>query len=246
MSRSFNDDDETVRKRSAWLLPLGVFFVTFVLSAMFLLLYLAPSAPSLFEEQVAPTSRNDIIRLTVNGHRFFIPANYLQYASARQGGEHHELDLFALLPDMTGWSNWSADSFTSNAPDSPVIFLTIRAEKTGLRETDRLKRVYFGYVTDQRGAAGPYGLRQFAFRADSGYHDEDLFVGETENGPMVLRCVRLSHDVPSPNCLRDVLITRGVSLTYRFKRSQLDHWHQIGTGVDKLIASFEKPPTPAH
>jgi len=240
MSRSI-DDDETVRKRSAWLLPLGVFFVTFVLSAMFLLLYLAPSAPSLFEEQVTPTSRTDIINVTVNGRRFHIPANYLEYASARQGGEHHELDLFALLPDLTGWSNWNADNFSSNAPDSRVIFFTIRSEKIGLSESDRLKRVYLGYVRDRRGTPGPYGLTQFAFRADSGYRDEDLFVGETEKGPIVLRCVRLSHDVPSPSCLRDTLIGRGVSLSYRFKRSQIEHWRDIGAGVDNLIASFEKP-----
>lgn len=238
MGRSL-DDDETVRKRSAWLLPLGIFLVTFVLSAMILLLYLAPSAPSLFEEQVTPTSRTDIIRLSVHGHRFNIPANYLQYASARQGGERHELDLFALLPRMSGWSNWNADSFTNNAPDSSVIFLTIRAEKLGLTETDRLKRVYLGYVTDQRGSPGPHGLRQFAFRADSGYVDEDLFVGNTPKGPVVLRCVRLSHEVPSPSCLRDMLIAPGVSLSYRFKRTQLDRWSEIADGVDKLIASFE-------
>jgi hypothetical protein len=240
MGRSI-DDDETVRKRSAWWFPLGVFFVTFVLSAMFLLLYLAPSAPNLFEEQVAPTSRADSIPLTVRGHRFHIPAKYLQYASARQGGERHELELFALLPDMAGWSNWSADSFNSNAPDSPVIYLTIRAEKVGLRETDRLKRVYLGYVTNPRGTTGPHGLTEFTFRRDSGYRNEDLYVGTTEQGPVVMRCVRFSHEVPSPSCLRDTLIAPGVSLSYRFKRSRLDHWHEISDGVDKLIASFEKP-----
>jgi hypothetical protein len=238
MGRSI-DDDETVRKRSAWLLPLGIFTVTFILSAMILLLYLAPSAPSLFEEQVTPTSRGDAVRLTVRGHRFNIPANYLQYASARQGGEHHELELFALLPGMSGWSNWNADSFTSNAPDSAVIYMTIRAERVGLSEADRLKRVYLGYVTDTHGTPGPYGLTQFSFRADSGYEDEDLFVGQTEKGPVVLRCVHLSREVPSPNCLRDTLIARDVSLTSRFKRTQLDHWREIADGVDRLIASFQ-------
>ena len=67
-------------------------------------------------------------------------------------------------------------------------------------------------------------------------------MGQTESGQMVLRCVRLSHEVPSPSCLRDTLISRGVSLSYRFKRSQLDHWREIGDGVDKLIASFQKAP----
>jgi len=240
MGRS-TDDDETVRKRSGWWLPLGVFVVTFILSAMFLLLYLAPTGSSLFEEQVVPTSRSDRIALKVHGRAFQIPANYLLYASARQGGDRSEIALFALLPEMSGWSNWSADQFDSNAPDSRAIFLTIRKERVGLSEADRLGRVYLGYVTDVHGRPGPYGLRQYEFRDDSGYHNEDLFVGETAKGPMVLRCVQLSHDVPSPSCLRDMLIAPGVSLSTRFKRAHLSEWREIGANTDKLIASFEKP-----
>lgn len=239
MSRSA-DDDETVRKRSGWWIPLGVFVVTFILSAMFLLLYLAPTAPSLFEEQVVPTSRSDIIQLQVNGHAFRVPANYLLYASARQGGERREIAMSALLPDMTGWSNWDAENFNSNAPDSRVVLLTIKKE-SGLSEADKLKRMYSDYVTDKGGVSGPYGLRQYAFRADTGYHAEDLYVGETGHGPVVLRCVRPSHDVPSPGCLRKTQLTGGVSLSYRFKRSHLAEWREITANVEKLIASFQKP-----
>ncbi len=240
MSRTA-DDDETVRKRSGWLIPLGVFVVTFVLSAMFLLLYLAPSAPSLFEEQIAPTSRSDQITVRVGGTPFRIPANYLMYASARQGGEHAEIELFALLPDMSGWSNWATDEFASNAPDSRVVFLTIHKDKLGLSEADKLKRVYFDYLADRRGNAGPVELRQFTFRQDNGYRAEDLFVGQTEKGPIVLRCVRASHDVPSPSCLRETLLAHGVGLSYRFKRAHLSDWREISANIDKLIASFEKP-----
>jgi hypothetical protein len=244
MNRSI-DDDETIHKRSAWLIPLGVFVITFALSAVFLLLYLAPNAPGLFEEQVSPTSRSDIIHLRVHGRAFYIPADYLEYASTRQGGDRHEVALFALLPDMTGWSNWEAQTFAGNAPDSPVVFLLIRDEKINLSEADRLRRVYLGYVTDPRGEAGPYGLREFTFRQDSGYHDEDLYVGETAKGPVVLRCVRLGPEVPSPSCLRDLLIAPGVSLSYRFKRAHLAKWREIGDNVDKLISSFEKLPAKA-
>ena len=67
MSRT-TDDDETIRKRSGWLIPVGVFLVTFMLGAIFLMLYLAPSAPGLFEEQISPTSRSDIIAFKVHGH----------------------------------------------------------------------------------------------------------------------------------------------------------------------------------
>lgn len=239
MSRSA-DDDETVRKRSGWLIPLGVFVVTFVLSAMFLLLYLAPSAPSLFDEQVAPTSRTDIITLRVNGRSFHVPANYLLYASARQGGDRNEIAMFALLPDMTGWSNWAADEFNSNTPDSRVVYLTVHKDKIGLDEADKFKRVYLDYVTERNGAPGLYELRQYAFRQDTGYRAEDLYVGHSESGTVVLRCVRPSHDVPSPSCLREMLLARGVSLSYRFKRSHLAEWREIAANTDRLMASFQR------
>jgi hypothetical protein len=239
MNRS-TDDDETVRKRSGWLIPFGVFAVTFVLSAMFLLLYLAPTAPSLFEEQIMPTSRSDIIALTVNGRAFRIPANYLLYASARQGGEHREVAMFALLPDLEGWSNWSADAFAGNTPDSRVVFLTIHKERLGLTEADKLKRVYLDYVIDRHGTDGPYGLHQFAFRRDTGYRNEDLFVGQSAAGPVVLRCVKPAVDVPSPSCLRETLLANGTALSYRFKRNHLSDWQEMTSRMDKLIAAFQK------
>lgn len=239
MSRS-TDDDESVHKRSGWLIPLSVFVVTFVLSAMFLLLYLAPSAPNLFEEQIAPTSRSDVITLSVSGRSFHIPANYLIYASERQGGERGEIAFYALLPDMSGWSNWASDEFSSNSPDSRIVYLAIRKDKVGLNEADKLKRVYLDYVTEPHGRPGPYDLRQFKFREDTGYRAEDLFVGETANGPVVMRCVRPSHDVPSPACLREMLLSHGIALTYRFKRTHLAEWRDIATNTDRLIASFAK------
>jgi len=244
MSLSRNDD-ETIRKRSGWLIPLGVFAVTFLLSAMFLLLYLAPSAPSLFEEQLAPTSRGDIIRVSVHGRRFNIPAKYMEYASTRQGGERREVALFALVPEMTGWSNWDADTFAGNSPDSPVIYLLLRNDTVGLNETERLKRVYLDYAADERGAPGQFGLTQYAFRPDSGYENQDLFVSQTDSGPVVLLCERLGGNVTSPNCRRDMLVASGVSLTYRFKRSHLYQWRDIAAGVDRLMASFRSAPPKA-
>ena len=241
MSRT-TDDDETIRKRSGWLIPLGVFLVTFALSALFLLIYLAPSAPSLFQEQVSPTSRADIIALKVNGHAFYIPANYLEYDSARQGGERREIALFAMLPDMTGWSNWDAQTFIDYSTKSPIVELRIRHDDLNLSESDRLERVYMGYVENAHGTQGPYDLKQYAFLQNSGYHNEDLFVGQTAKGILVMRCSRLGPDVTSPNCMRDMPVARGVSLFYRFKRTRLNHWREIADSMDGLLASFEKRP----
>ncbi|MEI9993699.1 MAG: hypothetical protein WDM91_03805 [Rhizomicrobium sp.] len=241
---SYSDTDGTIRKRSGWLIPLGVFLVTAALSALILLYYLAPTAPNFLEEQVSPTSRADLIALRVHGLKLWVPANYLQYDSARQGGARKNLAMFAILPDMAGWSNWEASNFSGNAPDSPVVYLLIREEQLNISEADRFARIYMAYVTNPRGEPGPFGLTQYTFREDSGYRREDLFVGQTPHGLVVLRCSRIAPDMPSPGCLRDMPIAHAVALSYRFKREHLARWREIGDGVARLIETFETPPKP--
>lgn len=241
MSRS-DDADDTVRRRSGWLIPLGVLAVITVLSGLFLLYYLAPTAPPLFSEQVSPTSSTDLAALEVGGRKFWIPSNYLPFESARRGGHKREVALFAVLPDLSGWSNWSSSSFSDNSPNSRVVYLTIRDKQVNLSEAERLKRIYMDSVTDPKGTPGPFGLTQYSFRGDSGYHIDDLFVGQSAKGPVVLLCNRVGPDVPSPNCSRDMPLGRGVGLSYRFKRSKLSHWQEIADAVDGLVVTFETQP----
>jgi hypothetical protein len=236
------DESEDIQKRPGWLIPLAVFLVVAALSAILMLYYLVPSGPNPFQEQITPTSNGDKVTLSVQGRRFYIPANYLQYESARRGGEHREIAMFATLPDLNGWSNWQTDSFNDNTADSTVVTFLIREEKSGLTEVGKLKRVYMGYVRDAKGKPGPFGLTQYEFRPDTGYRDEDLYIGQAANGTTVLRCERLSAEVPSPKCLRDETISNGLALTYRFKRVHLAKWRVIADGVDKLMVSFRQAP----
>ena len=239
---TYSDTEGTIRKRSGWMIPLGVFLVTFVLSALILLYYLAPNAPSFLDEQVSPTSRTDIVALRVHGLKLWIPANYLQYESSRRGGAQKDVALFALLPDVSGWSTWGAGAFAGNTADSPVVYMLIRDERLNLTEADRLSRIYLAYVTDPKGKPGPFGLTQFTFRDDTGYRNEDLFVGSTPTGPVLLRCVRFSPNVPSPGCLRDTPIAHNVALSYRFKRAHLAQWREIGKAIGSLVAMFKTQP----
>ena len=236
MSR--DDIDEGIRQRSGWLIPIAVFVVTAGLSALVLLYYLVPAPVSFIEEHAAPTSRADPVALSVGGVNFVVPANYIMYARARQGGPMKEVSLFSTFPEFKGYTDWDASSFSGNAADSPVIFILLREEKFKISEQERLQRIYMGYVTDSAGVSGPFGLTQYVFRDDSGYHGEDLFVGRDGSKPVVLRCVRFSPEVPSPSCLRDERLASGVSLSYRFKRAHLGHWLEIARGIDQLIGSF--------
>lgn len=229
---------DEVHQHSGWLIPIMVFVVTAGLSALFLLYYLVPAPTSFIEEHPAPTSRIDPISLAVGGLKLVVPADYIVYRSARAGGPHEELALFTTFPDFRGYSDAEAQTFNSNSSDSPVIYILVREEQVNLSEQERLERVYMGYVTDPQGKQGPFDLTQYTFRDDSGYRNEDLFVGHMGGSLVVLRCVRFSQEVPSPSCLRDKPLRKGVALTYRFKRANLGSWRDIAHGVDTTVQGF--------
>ena len=231
-------ETSTIHGHSGWLIPLGVFVVTAALSGAVLLYYLAPPPASLIHEHPTPTVSTAPVSLSVGGVSFSIPSNYIRYGSARRGGASTEVALFTALPDFRGYSEADAQLFAGNQAKSPVVYILLHDERMKLSEMDRLTRVYLGYVTDPGGKTGPFGLAQYAFRDDSGYRGEDLFVGRIGTGLVVLRCVRLAPAVQSPSCLRETRLARHAAISYRFKRAQLASWREIATGVDTLMHSF--------
>lgn len=235
------DYDRGLRERSGWLVPLAVLVVTAILSALFLIFYLAPAPSSLIEEHPSPTSLTNRVRLTVGRLALSVPANYLAYANARQGGDLAIVELYAKYPKFEGFSEGQSQAFAGSGANSPIIHILVHKDRFILDEAERLKRVYLGYVVQDGRNQGPYGLEQYAFGDDSGYRDEDLFVGQTKSGPVVMRCTRISRQVTNPNCLRDERIANGVALSYRFKRTYLPEWREIAQGVNGLIRSFEVP-----
>lgn len=242
MSRRGSSYDSGVKERSGWLVPSAVLLATAVFCAIFLLYYLAPNPATFIEVHTSPTAQTDSVRLTIGGLVLRIPANYLPYPSDRRGGVRKEVALYASLPDFRGYSVEDSAPFLANGANSPIVHVRVMEEAYELPEAARLSRIYLDHVVDVRGARAPFGLVRYSFRDDSGYRGEDLFVGRGENGILVMRCVRLAVTVSSPNCLREMPLTKGVGVSYRFKRARLAQWHEIARGVARLIASFTARP----
>ncbi len=246
MSRFGEDFGGQVKQHSGWLIPLAVLVVTAILSALVLAYYFAPTPPELVNEQPSPTDDTHRIALDVGAMSFRIPSNYLLFASARKGGQRKSVELIAFLPDLRGYSGSESQALTSNDADTEAVHLKLAEDQSGLSEKERLERVYLAQVVAPAGAPGPFGLRQYAFRPETGYHDEELFMGQTDAGPMALRCTRPSALAPSPNCLREILLGPGVMLAYRFKRAHLEEWQAIDADVRKLFAAFARKPQRAR
>jgi hypothetical protein len=237
MSRAGDDFGGPAKERSGCLIPLAVFLVTAVLIGLVLLYYLSPTPSELIEEQTSPTSAETPVTLRVGSQNFHVPANYLPYASARKGGTFGEVKLMALLPDLRGYSSGTASSFTWDDPDSRLLDIRLRA-RTILDEQGRLDRIYLPQVESQTGAPAPFGLTQYTFRANSSYRDVELYVGQSETGPVILRCSKAVSDSVAGACLREWPVAQGVAFSYRFKRAHLANWREIDAAARTLLASF--------
>jgi hypothetical protein len=228
---------EEIHRHSGWLVPAAFFCAILLLSGLFLGWYLRPGP----KVSAAPTGQLTLVQMTVRGTAFAIPANYIESSAARAGGEMDSLALAALFPSWRGYSDAEVRLFTGNAPDSPVIRLSLRGEPNNLDERARLERIYMPYISNPKGAAGSFGLTQYGFAKDSGYERDDLFAGENEKGLVLLLCERASAELPSPNCLAiDRPLAKNLSFSYRFKRAYLARWREVSAGVDVLIAKFRK------
>jgi hypothetical protein len=229
-------DEGEIHQHSGWLIPLAVMVVVALLCAALLLYYMRPFALS---RTAAPfrDNRASGVAIPVNlaGVALSIPRRYIEPGTSRK----NMVALVAALPDLRGFSEDDAQLFANNAPDSPLVHLLIRADRDNLNARQRLQRVYMPYIVSGAGEKGPFRLTHYAFRPGSGYARDDLYAGN--GGALLLLCEQPAQDLPSPNCLAiDQPIAPGVSLSYRFKRTQLSSWRAIDDGVNRLVAKFRR------
>lgn len=234
---SQSGEKEVVRQHSGWVVAAALLFAVMLLSGLLLSWYLRPGphAPS------ALTGLSDRVPVTLAGLSLAVPANYIQNAAARRGGEQDSLALAALFPSWQGYSESLAKQFQGNAPDSAVVRILIRRDTNSMDAATRLARIYRPYLAQPQGVPGLFALRQYGFAANSGYDKNELFVGGSGNRLLLLLCERPAADLPSPNCqATDRPLADGVSYSFRFKRAYLARWQELSDGVDGLIGRFKK------
>ena len=231
-------DREEIHRHSGWLIPAAFFCFVLLLSGLWLGWYLRPGP----KQAAAPSGRSTLVKLSVRGIPFSIPANYIESSTALAGGEMESVRLVAQFPSWRGYSADDTRLFAGNAADSPVIRLSLRGSTNSLSGSERLDRIYMPYIANPKGEKAPFGLTQYGFVRDSGYENNDLFAGESAKGGLVLfLCERASADFSSPSCLAvDRPLARNLSFSYRFKRAWLGRWRELSSGVDGLIARFRQ------
>jgi hypothetical protein len=229
-----------MKRGRSWFIPLELLGVIIVLGAV-AYWFLTGRSIDLSGTTPNPTASTEPVAVTVDGYNLTIPANYLPLGRNRAGGEQEDLSIQALSPDMRGWSNADAGLFTSNAPDAKTVQIKIVITKDRNTEKQRFEKVLQPQTKNPDGEPGPFGLTKYTFEEGQGSEGVEFFTFTAEpDALIVFQCETAGDATAGPSCWRNIKPAEKptITMTYRFKRSQLGEWPAIDQGVVRLFKQF--------
>lgn len=174
---------------------------------------------------------------------FHVPENLIRFKDQRVGGVTQRLDLFALWPDMSGYTVASREMFEAREGIRPaVIFLTLEPQQMSRDMSGRLEPIYRQLVEAAPDAEAVPGLAPHRFKAEHAIFSNEILHVETAGGaaPFVARCITgdEARAALAP-CERDLLLASdGVSIKYRFPAHLLADHAALDAAVMRLVSGF--------
>jgi hypothetical protein len=169
--------------------------------------------------------------VSVGGTLFNVPSAAIRMKIQRHSGPQERIDLSFAFPSLEppeAAKHVSADAVEEAMQPIDRIFLSIAAHHDSLAPDMRLRTIYPRYL-EQASTPGQDGLTMRAFRNNSPYGNEDMFLANTPG--LTARCTR---DTTTPGmCLSERRID-GADLTFRFPRSWLAQWRDVSDAMDRL------------
>ncbi len=177
------------------------------------------------------------LRMVIIGNDVLnIPANFIRFESQRDKPTLEQADLALLWPSGEGYSTENAALFQESGENSQLIFITLSGRKMRFDMTGRLQPIYLK-LFEGPATNGPAGLKFQTLKKGSGYDDERLAIYAQGGEVWAARCQNESAPT-SPTCLRDVFLGKGLSVSYRFPKDQLESWRAIEALVIGTIDSY--------
>ena len=174
------------------------------------------------------------IPVSVGATLFNVPTHAFRRKVQKQSGPQERVDLSYVYPSLeasTAPKHVSMENFDENAQPIDRIFLSISAHHNALSPDTRWRTIYPRYA--DRAARVEDGLTMQPFRDNSPYGNEDLFVGAAPD--LVARCTR--DGVTPGMCLSERRVG-GADLTFRFPRTWLAQWRDVGRALDTLTTQL--------
>ena len=232
-----------VHAHSSWILPLIVLLVA-VAIGVGVFVFLAGPTVEEFQGNIqgntySPTSDTSTADVRVDGALFRIPGHFTMYRRSRSSGDHDDVPMHALLPNFAPWSQANAVEFKSNLANAKVIHFTLIVDRTKLTYQAKFDRGIRPLADNPAGDPGPFGLTMYKFSQGTGYESTEWFSAQLSDGStLVMRCDASATPDFGSNCMGVTRLRDGVSLTFKFKRSQLALWKQTDAKLMALVESF--------
>jgi hypothetical protein len=169
---------------------------------------------------------------------FNVPTMAVRMKIQRHSGPQERVDLGFSYPSLEvpeAAKHLSIDTVEQAAQPIDRIFLSISAHHDTLAPEVRLRTIYPRYL-EPNSTPGQDGLTMRAFRNDTPYSNEDLFVANTPN--LDARCTR---DTATPGMCLSERRVEGADLTFRFPRSWLAQWRDVANAMDRLTVQLRGP-----
>ena len=168
-----------------------------------------------------------------------VPENYIRHSDQRSAGVKAELDLYAVLPNLEGYSAKNKVFFNNEQKgQSQLLFITIEPQQMSRDMSGRFDPIYRQLIEPKSENTATDGLESYTFKKDRAiFANERLFVGERgEDREFVARCITgADGEQAIAPCERDVFLANDLSVKYRFPFWLLKDYRNLDAQVLGLI-----------
>ena len=164
--------------------------------------------------------------IVVGGINFRVPTGYLRFSEQHRNGVLPGIDLALAWPTMAPIGD--AETLR-NTPRENIVFIGLKDAENTMDTTDLLGSVYrevFVGTVEQT----PSGLVRRRLDPGAGYVDEMVYYDISRGSGFATRCAGGGETVWE-TCYRDIVLTNGLTTTYRFSPALLDDWQVLDESV---------------
>lgn len=176
-------------------------------------------------------------RVDMDGAVLSIPRALFRFEDQHLNRPVDQIDLAVHWPSLDGFSPARAAAFNDVSDTSPIVLMAISQTENELDSTARLAMIYVAAFL-QDPLAAPPGLIARRLDPKAGYQNEVVFFEAGSTEPFTALC-SFSDDPKMPSdCLRDINMPGGLTLSYRFRASLIGSWRALDAAMYALFTSF--------
>ncbi len=170
-----------------------------------------------------------------------VSENHIRYPEQRRDGIANRLDLYALWPNLDGFTESSRSAFNNMDAEKKLMFLSFEQRTLSRDMSGRLEPIY-RKMNLGAGEQLSNGLVRYKLPESAGFVDEYLLVG-LRNGDktFVARCLDETKATTTlAACDRDIHVGDDLVMMARFPSALLADWKALDVKLSAFAGSVVK------